>query len=164
MQRHRGEVLALFKPLAYLLKESDPDGIELYFTMSFEFLRSKRSSKLVEFVEHNPPREGTSNIRLSLLKIIQDYQRRLNVQGQNSLSRRWSHTRARVRPQTLYIFTDGIWEPLCNPADIVASLVKSLKQHGLPREQFGIQFISFGTNTEGLARLAGLDSRLGLEM
>ena len=164
MQGFWKEVLYLFEPLTYLLKESDPDGIELYFTMSDDSYRSRRSSKLVEALKNNTPPQGKSNIRTPLKRILKNYQTKLREDRQAPWNRWLSIAQGPVRPQNLYIFTDGVWQPRCDIKDIVEDFVRFLKEQGLPREQFGIQFISFGNNVKGLDRLARLDSGLDLEM
>ena len=166
MRAHQDELEALFEALAYLLKESDPDGLEMYFTMTDESYRAKSSCKLMKYLKnHNPPIDR-SNIRTRLIRIVGEYQRRLNDQLQSGRNRRLSFTRTpgQVRPQSLYVFTDGIWQPSSDITDIVENLVKSLTDHRLPPEQFGIQFIRFGNDIEGIERLARLDSRLNLAM
>ena len=166
MQSHRNEVVALVRLLAYLLKKTDPDGIDIYFTMTNHHHRSKSSSQIVKALKNHDPPADRCNIRTRLLKIVGDYQTKLDKQKQVGTYRRLSITRtpAQVRPLSLYVLTDGVWQPGNDITDIVDNLVTCLKEHKLPREQFGIQFIRFGNDSEGVERLARLDSKLGLEM
>lgn len=48
--------------LAYTVKDSNPDGIELYFTIYSDEYKAKTSTKLSDKLEKKSP-GGTSNIR-----------------------------------------------------------------------------------------------------
>lgn len=80
MERHRQEVKALFGMLAYMVKGSDPDGIELYFTVSSERHKSRKGNtkELTSILEYHKY-EGDSNIRSSLKCIVQNNKDRLNM-------------------------------------------------------------------------------------
>ena len=162
MKHHWPDVKDLFGPLAWLLKTRDPDGIELYFTISDGgFTSRKHSKQLCKAVSECSPR-GQSNIRQPLSRILQAYQARLsNARSPKATVFSFSKTKAHepaIRPMSLYVFTDGIWHPECDDViEVIETLVEKLKQHGYPREQFGIQFVSFGNDQEGLKRLEMLD-------
>jgi len=167
MERHRQEVKALFGILAYMVKGSDPDGIELYFTVSSERHKSKKGStkELTSILEYHKY-EGDSNIRSSLKFIVQNYKDRLKMPVRRASS--WWGLRGRsaesVRNQTVYVFTDGNWQPNSDPTEIIADLVGDLKEHKVLKEEFGIQFISFGNDRDGLAMLERLDRGLNLPL
>ena len=162
MGRHWKEVRDVFAHLAYIVKDADPDGIELLFTMSSDARRSHHTTRLLDLLDSTKP-QGTSNIRSPLSEVLKEYQARLKGQKPS----RWSihrHSLGRVRRQTLYVFTDGIWQPDCDVTEIIKHLVDCLKEHNLIREQFGIQFIRFGDDPEGVKRLEHLDAGLKLSM
>lgn len=168
MRNHWREVQNLFGLLAYMVKDSDPDGIELYFTISSNKYKSKHTKQLVKALG-NKTYEGNSNIRSSLKNIVQQYKDGLKEPITPTPSRwnlvgRSTAIAGPVRDQNVYVFTDGVWQPDCDPTEIIESLVASLKEHKVLKEQFGIQFISFGTDQEGLAMLERLDSKLNLPM
>ena len=164
MKRHREEVRDLFALLGYILKSKDPDGIELRFTMSRERKdRAKNTSQLLRTLD-TVSYGGTSNIRLELGEILQDYHTKLRDQNPPRSLRNPLRRRQRARPQTVYFFTDGVWQPECDPSEMIEKLVKSLEQNSMEREQFGIQFVRFGNDPEGTIRLDKLDSGLGLSM
>lgn len=167
MKRHRQEIEALFGLLAYMVKDSDPDGIELHFTVSSEKHRSKKGkTKELTRILQNKEYEGYSNIRSSLKNIVDRYMEALREPVSPTASR-WSfrgRSTKSVREQNVYVFTDGIWQPNCDPAEIIANLVTDLKEHKVLKEQFGIQFISFGSNPDGLAMLNRLDNGLNLPL
>lgn len=164
MHAYRNEVQELFGLLGYIVKSKDPDGIEIRFTMSCTRKdRARNTGQLLSTLK-NVPYSGTSNIRSQLGEILQDYHAKLRDQNSpRSLFNRWRSPRL-ARRQVVYILTDGVWQPECDPAPIIKDLVDSLLQNHMQREQFGIQFIRFGNDPDGIIRLNQLDSGLGLSM
>ena len=164
MKTHSGEVHDLFALLGYMVKSKDPDGIELHFTKSSE--RNDRAKNMAQLLRNLSTVSyfGKSNIRLQLGEILQDYHTKLRDLNPPSSLLKMIRPRRRVRRQTVYIFTDGVWQPECDPSEMIEKLVKSLEQNSMEREQFGIQFIRFGNDPEGKIRLDKLDSGLGLSM
>ena len=162
MGRHWEEVRDVFAHLAYIVKDADPDDIELLFTMSSDEYSSHRTTPLLNVLKGKRP-QGVCNIRSPLSRVLKEYQARLKGQKTSRWSRRRQHP-GQVRRQTLYVFTDGMWQPECDVTEIIKHLVDCLKDHDLIREQFGIQFIRFGDDPEGVKRLEHLDSGLKLSM
>ena len=162
MGRHWKEVRDVFAHLAYIVKDADPDGIELLFTISSDARRSKHTTPLLDLLDSTGP-QGASNIRSQLSEVLKEYQARLKGQKPSRWSRH-RHSPGRVRRQTLYVFTDGVWQPDCDVTEMIKHLVDCLKEHNLYREQFGIQFIRFGDDPEGIQRLEHLDAGLKLSM
>lgn len=162
MSDHWGEVLGLLEPLSYLVKDEDPDGIELYFTISGEHVESERSSDLVKAVQNRRP-GGDTDIEVRLSKLLTEHQAKLHDQNSQT---RWDRPGRAVKPLSLYIFTDGIWKKGTNAEVPICAMVKKLTALGEHRGQVGIQFISFGNNEEGIERMTALDHldkrRLGL--
>ena len=164
MRDHWDDVETVFEVLAKMVKSADPDGIDLHFTMSDEVYNSKNifgvnsSTKLVGYVHYRRHKiQGTVNITYRLDAILGPYIAKLT----NAYARGGT-----VRPLNLYVLTDGIWEPGCDPSSAVKNLVDKLREFRYSKDskQVGIQFISFGKNTEGLKRLSDLDDNLGQEM
>ncbi|KAL9131378.1 MAG: hypothetical protein Q9175_006779 [Cornicularia normoerica] len=164
MKPHRREVCDLFGLLGYIVKPTDPDGIELQFTMSPERNnRARNTGHLLRNLE-TVPFLGISNIRTQLGEILQDYQTKLRDQkSKRTLLSRMRSPRP-VRRQTVYLLTDGVWQPACDPTKMIKDLANSLEPNHMEREQFGIQFIRFGDDPVGINRLNQLDSGLGLSM
>lgn len=164
MRPHCREVRDLFGLLGYIVKSKDPDGIELHFTMSRNRKdRARHTGQLLRTLD-SVRYYGTSNIRLQLAEILQNYHTRLRDQNSPRSLFNMIKPRRSARPQTVYIFTDGVWQPDCDPAPMIKKLVDSLEQNAMEREQFGIQFIRFGNDRDGITRLNQLDSGLGLSM
>ena len=159
MRAYRRDTKDLFDLLAYMVKEKDPDGIELHFTISNKTLSSRNVSPLSKSLL-SKPFEGDSNIRLELGNILQDYEARLKG---TETTRLWSRSK-KTKDLNLYIFTDGVWQPESDPTELISDIVSTLKEHRVYSERFGIQFIRFGNNQNGIDRLNRLDSGLNLSM
>lgn len=163
MQMHWPKVVSLFHTLAYMVKSLDPDGLELHFTSTTRIYRDKHTKSLVDAaMEHYPPANPTrlTNIYTSLSFILEAYETRL-INPQPS---RYSFSKSprNIRKLSLYIFTDGKWQPESDAETPIRSHVEKLEAQGTPKNQVGIQFIQFGDDPDGQAQLERLDSRLGL--
>ncbi len=162
MSMHWVEVQSLFGLLAYMVKNSDPDGIEVRFTKSNDQWKSKHTTKLLESLKKKS-QNGTCNMSSRLGSVLQEYQSKLDTGGSRKFSLRAPSAKA-VRPLSVYVMTDGLWQPGCDLQPLVERMVNSLVKHDLPREQVGIQFIRFGHDVEAASRLNQLDAELKLSM
>jgi hypothetical protein len=154
MKSHEAEVKRILEILAYLVKDSDPDGLDLYFTCSKRKFREKDPVKLVSKFASNIP-GGLTEIRRSLSLIIDNYIKGFDRNKLRKLFRP-------IRSLNIYVLTDGIWQPNTDLTPPIQRLVQKLNDNG--KYQVGIQFISFGNNVEALKRLDELDDKLGLAM
>jgi hypothetical protein len=172
MREHWDDVIPLLDILAYIVKKTDKNGIDLFFTMSDTVCTNeKKTTELVELAKKQRPRkvkEGTehlSNIYHRLSSILGKYQRRLEEEDQrkprNAQSRPWHADDPKdVRELNLYIFTDGIWQPESDAVPPIKSLGETLDRFKKPNIQVGVQFIQFGNDEVGSARLSFLDNGL----
>ena len=165
MRHHWGEVQNILDLLAYIVKNSDPDGMELYFTNSKDKFKSKKSSSFLQVLKEKEA-TGESNMCQRMRAILHDYEIKSGCQQSSRMPkglRRWWKADL-YRPLNLYIFTDGLWPDTSDPAsNIISSMVDHLNNNDLVKEQVGIQFICFGDDPNGLQRLQHLDSQLDLE-
>ena len=161
MKSHWPDVRELLGLLGYILKSYDQNGLDLYFTSSNKsYSKVRTSSNLLAIFDQKQP-HGKLDMSERLGSIVSEYQRRLNKQHtKNSL--RAKIGQEETRPLSLYVFTDGTWQPDCDVASVIRSMVDSLDQHNLLRTQVGIQFIRFGNRPEGIERLTALDTGLKL--
>jgi hypothetical protein len=170
MSRLWQHVLPVFDVLAYIVKSADPDGIDLYFTMTEEKYNSRdwlgrnSSSKLLDVVRNRTKKmqqafRGSTNITYRLTSILNLYENKLTDQ-QNS------RRGGMVRPLSLYVLTDGAWEPGSDASSAIKKVVDLLTRFGYTKDdkQLGIQFISFGEDEVGLKTLEHLDNDLGQNM
>ncbi|TVY55320.1 Aurora kinase A [Lachnellula cervina] len=152
-------VVKVFEALSYLVKETDDDGIDLLFTVSGERVSARKSTtKLVQLVKERE-HKGNTDINLRLNSLFDDYKaefhKRKNI---------FSKDPKKVKPLSLYILTNGVWEEGSDLGEIIQRLVGKLENVGKTREQVGIEFISFGADPVGLGRMEYLDSKLNLSM
>jgi hypothetical protein len=154
MKAHETEVKRILGILAYLTKDSDPDGLELFFTCSKKKFKEKDPAKLVTGFAANNPR-GLTDIRIRLGSITDTY-----LKG---FDRSWVMKKLRpVRSLNIYVLTDGIWQPETDLKPPLRRLISKLNENG--QYIVGIQFISFGNDSDALKRLDHLDDNLGLGM
>ena len=154
MTAHEAKVKRILGILAYLVKDSDPDGLELYFTCSKRKCKESDPLRLVAKFESNVP-GGLTDIRTRLSSIIDNY-----IKG---FDRNWLMKKMKpIRSLNIYVLTDGIWQPNADLTPPIRRLLNKLNEHG--QYQVGIQFISFGSNSDALERLDKLDDGLGLSM
>lgn len=148
MRQYKDHVTTLLDPLSYIVKDGDPDGAEVHFTVSSIKQQSKKSSVLTSQVAgHNFG--GRTDISGRLGRILRQY--RVELDGKRE-------ARQVMRPLSIYILTDGVWEGGKDAQPPIREIIAVLRKYGYERKQVGIQFISFGNDEEGLRRLDELDS------
>jgi hypothetical protein len=174
MAQYWPDVLRVLDVLAYTVKRSDPDGVEIYFAINHSHVTEKHTTNLVEIARQNrPDASGSpvlSDMGARLDSILEEYRTKLDVY-QNQVqspkrSRFFSRRRAfpgELRKMSLYILTDGAWQPKSNAEDPIRTLVTKLEKFEKSRNQVGIQFIQFGNDEAGGKLLTHLDNGLHLD-
>jgi hypothetical protein len=157
MSRHWEDVKSLLYVLAYLVKKLDDDGLDMSFTISSQEKKFNHASKAVAYLDAMHP-SGFANINMRLSKLLMKYVNNLEHPPRNRLGLRTRQ--ASIKPLSLYIFTDGVWQPGYDGVPPIEALIEKLTALQLPKEQVGIQFIRFGNSEEGIKRLEYLDSGL----
>jgi hypothetical protein len=151
MQEHWLQVLKAFEVLAYLVKDADPDRVELYFTNSDLSSQHKSRPKLLRLLQ-SVQTKGQGGMELSLSRILD---RCIRPGLLNPMLGRIK------RGSNIYVLTDGIWngedETLCGIDEAIMRIAANMTT----RNSIGIQFIQFGDNQIGTRRLQLLDDRLG---
>jgi hypothetical protein len=161
MRPYWSDMTALFSILAYMVKHSDPDGLDMCFTIDSKKYNSRHTTNLVNALDSKGA-QGSSNITFTLDSILNEYKTRLRSQTAQRSALSW--WKKEVRPLNLYILTDGVWQPKCDVFPAIKNLVDLLVELKLDEKQVGIQFISFGNDSDGLNRLERLDSGLNLKL
>jgi hypothetical protein len=165
MLKYWDDMCELFSILAYIVKASDKDGIDMYFTMSEHRYNSKDTAKLVEEVEKRKAYlKGASNLNARLDYVLGDYDR--DLRSEKALRNGGSSNAPKkdLKPLSVYVFTNAVWGGKSDPKVAIESIVDNLIDLRLPATRVGIQFISFGNDPECLRRLDYYDSGLGLKM
>jgi hypothetical protein len=156
MRDHWEDLVSLFSVLAYIAKGLDKNGLEMYFTVSPDVKKFKKTTPAVDHLKYM--RQSThSDINLRLEDILRKYQAELEHQKDRKQGF-WSLSKV-VKPLSLYVLTDGAW-PSVDGVPPVEAMIEKLRELGLPKKQVGIQFIRFGNDPEGIRRLEYLDSGL----
>ena len=143
--------------LGYMVKNLDPDGVDMFFTQSGSPVRAcKRLEKLLQPLRR-ANFSGVSNMALALGRLLDEYETRLDNQKLKASNR--------YRRRNIYVMTDGIWQPGCDVSIVITTMINKLIEHGKAKKyQMGIQFIRFGDDHGAKVLLKRLDDRLGLAM
>ena len=164
MQPHRQKIMEVVSLLGYILKDSDPNGLDICFTQSTEKVNSRKSTRMSTAVAY-APFHGISDMRTRLTQIFQEHTAKFGTfttPPKTFLS--WSSRSPEAqRPLSFYILTDGLWQPKSEVETVIEDVVERMKAHKLPKLHVGIQFIRFGDNPQAIADLAHLDHGLGLK-
>lgn len=154
MREHWPDVVKLVTPLAYLLKQHDDDGLELYFLSSETVHKCKTSSALVNLVSGHT-KKGTTSLEETLSSQLRDYS------SQIEKSRRFMRISRKLKRRSIYVLTDGRLEGGTDRQGqaAIASLVRTLlkAKPPFPKGQIGVQLIMFGQDPGGVAKLDALD-------
>lgn len=148
MSNHWTQVTSTIQALAYLVKDMDPDGMELQFSSSPRTLRSRHSTPLVKAL-HRYQKSGQfveqTGLVPSITKILEKRVSSHERHGQSSRGVVESQT----RPTSIFVFTDGTWDSKKGELDRLQSVARSLE--GLNPQvvnQVSIQFIRFGKQND----------------
>lgn len=155
MNKHWMQVVELAKLLIYMTKTMDPDGVELFFLSSGKTHKFRNASDAISTIVSHP-RSGMTTLNDRLGQDTGAYCSKLNGYLRGG---RFFQQRA-PRKRSVYIFTDGILglgEDQQGQKHI-QNLVQKLSEASLGRDHFGIQFIQFGNDRAGKARLEALDN------
>ncbi|KAL8908992.1 MAG: hypothetical protein Q9171_005222 [Xanthocarpia ochracea] len=164
MQPLRPQVEEVVELLSTLTQPYDPDGLDLYLTTESSKLRPKTPEKFLQYLRARPA-NGFPDFRQRFAKIIENYQSKF---GKSNYRKKLMHPNStpsrNPRPLSLYVLTDGVWDPKCTLITEIQNLVALLQENKLPNKYVGIQFIRFGNDREGKKRLKKLDAKLGLQL
>jgi len=153
MRQHWPQVLRVLGVLAYITKEKDPNKLELYFTMKAGRSSGSSSTGLVAVARTRKATDkatGLSDLYPRIRDIFSEYK--------NNLKRKSFLGTSSRRPMSLYVLTDGNWQPQRDTEVCIAELVGALDKSD--QYQVGIEFIRFGNDPDGTARLEHLDDGL----
>lgn len=143
MSCHKQQVMRTARVVGYVAKVADDNGMELYAAseVAQNPLRCKNSSKVEKGIKKMKTVSGTCDMQRCLDLILD----RILVGD-------------KVKPTSIYVYTDGIWEP---GAGQVQFTIERAIDYLIDRRQLSptimIQFIQFGDDGNGSDRLKYLD-------
>jgi hypothetical protein len=149
MREQWHSVKSVFEALSYIVKPMAPNGIELFYTVSYETWRRHNTSELGVYLEKKEV-AGDTDISYRLGLQLQSYKAKIQP-----TSRKASAKSKKVRPMSFYILTDGNWKAGGDAKAIaeIKGIADNLINADLKSGQLAIQFISFGQNAEALQRM-----------
>lgn len=161
MKQYSREIERVISLLAYMLKKSDKDGLDIYFTQSLKKVNSQKSSKLSASI-HQEPFVGITDMRGRLQNVSQEHINKFGtlISPSKKLFGRQSPPEPQ-RPISYYILTDANWQPT-DVGGFIKNVVQNMSAKGCPKEHVAIQFIRFGNDQASIDKLDGLDHGLGL--
>ena len=163
MKQYSKEVKRVIDLLAYMLKSSDKDGLDIYFTQSVKKVNSQKSSKLSASIQQERFR-GVTDMRGRLQSLCQEHINKFGtfITPSRSFFGRQPASQPQ-RPLSFYILTDAKWQPTDVGAFIKKDLVPTMIAKRCPKEHVAIQFIRFGDDQASINKLDELDHGLGLK-
>jgi hypothetical protein len=159
MRPHWSNVKRAFEALAYLVKKSDYDGIDLRFTNHVAVERSAKHRKPLIATLNGIQPGGKCDIGLTFGRIIHGIDLENKSQAKKgTLSRHLQ--RKKKWGTSIYVLTDGMWEEESNWLRGMVDPLRKLIDRDVQNGQVGVQFIQFGNDPDGTARLKTLDEGL----
>jgi hypothetical protein len=151
MKQYWDDLMRLVSILAYILKDSDPDGIDMFYTInSGKSIKSKNATTLERSVKETQP-SAVSDISIALDTILGKYEAMLR--RSRNKSKPSFYVPKEVLPLSLYVLTDGIWQPHCDAKRPIMNLMKALTDIDMDGQQCHLQFIRCGHNVESIQKL-----------
>ena len=150
--------------LATMVKSPELGGLDLYFTAPYKKLKRQSVNAVLSQFDSTDDRD-MPNMRSCLAKILNEYQEKL---GKLRIVGKIKHPKSTplmgCRKLSLYVLTDGIWQPNVDLVLEIQTLVEHLVDRKLTDKQVGIQFIRFGKHPQAIKKLKKLDSEMGLKL
>jgi hypothetical protein len=152
MRPHWTELINLIKPLVHILKKMDPDGCEMLFLSSGKRHKVKSAADAYLLLR-NHQADSLTNLGIlndEISAYMDKYESRTTGMGR---------LLGGPRKRCVYIFTDGILgaDDAKQGQEAIKMLYQKAQRRDMIRGQFGIQFISFGNDKQGLRKLRELD-------
>jgi hypothetical protein len=145
MKEHKHKATIAARVLSYYIKKADPNQIELFFASDPSSHKSAKSRSIEDAVANHDFVEGTCNMGRCLADFLQPIY--------DTFPRKFDR-----KPVSIYILTDGVWQPNDPGVDkVIVRTVEELKKAGLSQYWVMFQFLRFGNNPTGRARLRHLD-------
>ncbi|PNP85085.1 hypothetical protein FNYG_01610 [Fusarium nygamai] len=143
MQGYKLQAMKTARVISYVAKEADDDGMEVYAASrtSYGPIKCNNSTEVEAAISKFETVQGTCNLRKCLNNVLDRVLRKESF-----------------KPTSIYILTDGVWEPGEDQVKFAISrAIKFLIDHRLPSSAIMFQFVQFGDNQEGEARMRELD-------
>ena len=168
MQAHWLDVTFLFSDFSYLIKNlHGPEGMSLGFSISLERKKSKATSDFLKALEKRSKvmevaGPSTSNMESRLSAILGEYIS--SLENEKAPPGRVKHSPfvkkpAPVRPLSLHVYTDGIWQPRCEAENPIREVDRKLEELHLPKTQVAISFVQFGQDESAARRLQRIEKQ-----
>ena len=111
MMAHRNSVYKVVSLLTYMLRNADPNGLDICFSQSPHKLSSGKSAKLSAAVS-SATFQGISDMRSRLSNVLQEHKNKFGSFSNPSASwyKKTGPPQAQ-KPLSFYIPTDGRWQP-----------------------------------------------------
>ena len=166
MAEHRNNLEGVVEVLSHIVDKFDPDGTDMFFTRGVLPIKKCKNPKVLMKKLKAVRFEGMSNMEKALSEVLRDYEMRLdNKVGLRQKLADFIGTSGRWRPRSIYVLTDGLWQPGLDVRSVIKNMIEKLKQHGIAaKHQIGIQFIRFGDDLNARDLLDYLDDGLGLDL
>ena len=163
MRDHWSKVVDVVGVLSeVLLSQGATSRIDLAFTQAEAKTSQSQASGIVDFVKEYPPVEldvpgvQQSNPAHAMMQILKTYGENYRKAGQKiqlpGIGAIWE-----TKPLSLYILTDGNYQQHANLEEPIQNIIDMLQELKKEKRHVGIQFIRFGKDAEGKARLEALD-------
>ncbi|KAJ4024682.1 hypothetical protein NW766_000922 [Fusarium irregulare] len=143
MRKHMQRVKVAVRVISYFAKTTNHDGIEVYSASGITRKPGvyKTSSQTETAIDKMETVQGKCDMGACIDHILD----KILVDGK------------RVKPTNVYIYTDGVWEPGTNVERPIHRAINHLTMHDEPLNTLVFQFVQFGYDVEGRARLLSLD-------
>jgi hypothetical protein len=145
METHKAKAMRTARAISYVAKIADDNGMEVF--AASETTKNPVICNSSGKVEKTIKKMKTVKGKCNMHKCLDDILNRVLVPEH-------------FRPTSIYIYTDGVWEPGDDEVKgLISRAIDFLDKHGHRSSALMFQFIRFGNDPTGTERLDYLDNQ-----
>ena len=149
MKPHFERVKMAARVVSYVAKTADDNGMEVY-AASETAKRPRICTKSLQ-VEREISKMKTVEGKCDMGACLNHILDKVLIDGR------------KVKPTSIYIYTDGAWEPRTNVERAIYRAIDHLYKRGQSTRTIMLQFVQFGHDPDGTGRLSFLDNECTME-
>ncbi|KAJ4244270.1 hypothetical protein NW757_010629 [Fusarium falciforme] len=145
MKPHMRQVAKTARVISYYIKVANRNRMALFFASDpTRSWKCSTSTQVESAIQRMKSVDGRCSMKICLLNIIE----KVLKSGKNG-----------IKPTSIYVYTDGVWEGVNDVKSVIQKSIGRLAEGKEDPSRIMFQFIQYGNDDQGTARLRELDDK-----